>query len=73
MATKVETPAENAEKTVRIRLPLMGEEDSLVVWLNNRRFLIQRGVEVDVPEGVATIINEHIRLEEERLKKLRKR
>ena len=73
MATKVETPADNAEKTVKIRLPYSGEEGDMVVWLNNRRFIIQRGVEVDVPEGVAEIIDRHIQLEEERLKKLRKR
>ena len=45
------------EKKVKIKLPLTrNEKDDAYVALNGRTFLIQRGVEVEVPEGVAEIL-----------------
>lgn len=49
--------ANKKEKTVRIRLPIERDnKEDKVVWVNDRRFLIKRGVPVDVPESVAEIL-----------------
>ena len=49
--------ANNKEKIVRIRLPIERDnKEDKVVWVNDRRFLIKRGVPVDVPESVAEIL-----------------
>lgn len=49
--------ANNKEKTVCIRLPIERDnKEDKVVWVNDRRFLIKRGVPVDVPESVAEIL-----------------
>ena len=54
---RVKATAPAGEKTVRIKLPLTkSERDDVFVGLNGRTFLIKRGVEVDVPEGVAEIL-----------------
>ena len=47
----------NAPRTVRISLPRerKNQEDK-VVWVNERRFVIKRGVEVDVPAAVAEVL-----------------
>ena len=44
--------------TVRIKIPLEknGPKDAQQVFINGRQFIIQRGVEVDVPRGVAEIL-----------------
>lgn len=45
------------EKTVKIRLPRTKAEDGDVfVSVNDRNWLIQRGVEVEVPECVAEVL-----------------
>lgn len=45
------------EKRVTIRLPLSREErDDVYVGLNGKSYLIKRGVNVDVPAGVAEIL-----------------
>ena len=55
------------EKTVKIRLPkTRGEQEDVFVSVNNRTFLIQRGVEVEVPESVAEVL----RHQEEMLEKI---
>ena len=43
---------------VRIKIPLEknGPKDDQQVFLNGRQYIIQRGVEVDVPRGVAEIL-----------------
>lgn len=44
-------------KTVKIKLPLTRtEKDDVFVGLNGKTYLIKRGVEVEVPEGVAKIL-----------------
>ena len=61
----VEETMPKEEKYVTIRLPRIPEKNSgEVVWLNDRRFLIKRGVDVVVPEGVAEILAESERLKE---------
>lgn len=48
-----------AEKMVKIKLPLTRtEQDDVFVGYNGRTYLIKRGVEVEVPEGVVEIIEE---------------
>ena len=64
-AEVVEETMPKEEKYVTIRLPRIPEKNSgEVVWLNDRRFLIKRGVDVVVPEGVAEILAESERLKE---------
>ena len=44
-------------KMVRIKLPLTRtEKDDVFVGLNGKTYLIKRGVVVDVPEGVAKVL-----------------
>lgn len=46
-----------ANKKVKIRLPLTRtERDDVFVGLNGKTWLIKRGVEVEVSEGVAKIL-----------------
>lgn len=45
------------EKKVKIRLPITKtEKDDVFVGLNGKTYLIKRGVEVEVPAGVAEIL-----------------
>ena len=45
------------DKKVKIKLPLTRtEKDDVFVGLNGKTYLIKRGVEVEVPEGVAKIL-----------------
>lgn len=49
--------AEAKEKMVKIRLPLTKEQtDDVFVRVNTRTWLIQRGVEVEVPECVEEVL-----------------
>ena len=63
MATKKDATVEEnivstvEEERVTIRLPLSREErDDVYVGLNGKGYLIKRGVNVDVPAGVAEIL-----------------
>ena len=50
--------AEAKEKMVKIRLPLTKyEKDDVFVRVNQRTWLIKRGVEVEVPECVVEVLN----------------
>ena len=43
--------------TVLIRLPReRRDQDDKIVWVNARRFLIKRGVEVEAPKCVAAVL-----------------
>ena len=59
MATKAvvkdnEVMIPEVEKTVVIRIPRdRNESEDKVVWVNEKRWLIQRGVNVEVPMSVA--------------------
>jgi hypothetical protein len=45
------------EKKVKIKIPLTKtEKKDVYVGLNGKSYLIKRGVEVEVPEGVAEIL-----------------
>lgn len=63
----VEEVAEKAPEmvepdTVTIRIPrTRKDEEDVVVWVNSRRFLIKRGVPVEVPRSVAEILEEQER------------
>ena len=57
---------ETAEKTVKIRLPRnRKEEDDMFVSVNERTWIIKRGVEVEVPECVAEVIRNSELMQEE--------
>lgn len=50
--------AEVKEKMVKIRLPLTKyEKDDVFVRVNQRTWLIKRGVEVEVPECVVEVLD----------------
>ena len=52
-----EARKENAEKLVKIKLPLdKDHKDDVFVSVNERTWLIKRGVEVTVPECVKEVI-----------------
>ena len=45
------------EKLVTIRLPrVSAKQEDVPVWVNERSWLIKRGVEVQVPECVAEVL-----------------
>ena len=57
---------ETAEKVVKIRLPRnRKEEDDLFVSVNERTWIIKRGIEVEVPECVAEVIRNSELMQEE--------
>ena len=48
---------ETKEKLVKIRIPrTRANQEDVPVWVNNRSWLIKRGVEVEVPECVAEVL-----------------
>lgn len=56
-AKKDETKKVMAAKKVKIKLPLTRtEKKDVFVGLNGKTYLIKRGVEVEVPVGVAKIL-----------------
>ena len=58
--------AETAEKMVTIKLPRnRRDEDDMFVSVNERTWLIKRGVEVEVPECVAEVIRNSELMQEE--------
>lgn len=51
---KTEAPV---EKMVKIRIPRSkSDQEDVPVWVNERSWIIKRGVEVEVPECVAEVI-----------------
>ena len=48
--------AKSTEKLVKIKLPRVKGEDSVFVSVNERTWLIKRGVEVEVPECVEEVL-----------------
>lgn len=56
---------ETKEKTVKIKLPRMKDEPDMFVSVNERTWLIKRGVEVEVPECVAEVIRNGEAMQEE--------
>lgn len=65
MAETAKKP-EQGEKKVLIRIPkTRAEQGDVFVSVNERTWLIQRGVEVEVPECVAEVLRNKERMEEE--------
>lgn len=51
-------PPKAAKKTIRIIIDeIEGENNYVFVGLNGQHFQLMRGVEVDVPEGVLSVLN----------------
>lgn len=49
--------AEAKAKTVKVRIPrTKADQEDVAVWVNNDSWIIQRGVEVEVPECVAEVL-----------------
>ena len=54
---KTEIPKNETEKMVKIRIPrTKPKQEDVAVWVNERSWLIKRGVEVEVPECVAEVL-----------------
>ena len=56
---------ETKEKMVKIKLPRAKKEPDVFVSVNERSWLIQRGVEVEVPECVAEVLRHREEMEAE--------
>lgn len=55
--TKANEPAVEQEKLVKIRLPrTKDEQGDVFVSVNDRNWLIKRGVEVEIPECAAEVL-----------------
>lgn len=63
--TKETSAEENKEKMVKIKLPRDKKEPDVFVSVNERSWLIQRGVEVEVPECVAEVLRHREEMEAE--------
>lgn len=56
----------SAEKMVKIKLPrIRDREEDVFVSINERTWMIKRGVEVEVPQCVASVIADSEAMEEE--------
>lgn len=57
MANNTEKTTKTVEKMVKIKLPLTkSEKNDVAVAVNDRTWLIKRGVEVEVPECVVEVL-----------------
>ena len=64
--TKTATPK---EKMVKIRIPkFKANQEDVFVSVNERTWIVQRGVEVEVPECVAEVIRHSEELRERNMK-----
>jgi len=64
---EVTEPEVIEDDTVTIRLPRERDNaEDKVVWANDRRFLIKRGVSVDVPKCVAEVLQHQEEMLEQR-------
>ena len=68
MATKSESSIAaqpEAERMVRVRLPKENpKQEDAVVWVNERRYIIKRGVYVEVPLSVYEVLEHAEKMEE---------
>ena len=54
------------EKTVKIRIPsTKADQEDVPVWVNDRSWIIKRGVEVEVPACVAEVLRHQEEMLEE--------
>lgn len=57
MAETIKKTEAPKEKMVKIRIPrTKADQEDVPVWVNERSWLIKRGVEVEVPECVAEVL-----------------
>ena len=64
--TKTATPK---EKMVKIRIPkLKANQEDVFVSVNERTWIVKRGVEVEVPECVAEVIRHQEEMHEHNMK-----
>ena len=57
------------EKTVKIRIPkLKANQEDVFVSVNERTWIVKRGVEVEVPECVAEVIRHSEEMHEHNMK-----
>ena len=57
MAETVKKTEAPSEKMVKIRIPrTSAKQEDIPVWVNERSWMIQRGVEVEAPECVAEVL-----------------
>ena len=57
MAETVKKTEAPKEKMVKIRIPrVSAKQEDVPVWVNEKSWLIKRGVEVEVPECVAEVL-----------------
>ena len=65
MAETKKTEA-HEEKMVKIRIPrTKADQEDVPVWVNERSWIIKRGVEVEVPECVAEVLRHQEEMLEE--------
>lgn len=57
-AAKEEKPAKDLHRKVKVRLPLGADKEPVTVRVNDRLFIIKRGVEVEVPYYVGLSLQE---------------
>ncbi len=63
---KTETPK---EKMVKIRIPkFKANQEDVFVSVNERTFIVKRGIEVEVPECVAEVIRHSEEMRERNMK-----
>ena len=64
--TKTATPK---EKMVKIRIPkFKANQEDVFVSVNERTFIVKRGIEVEVPECVAEVIRHSEEMRERNMK-----
>ena len=57
MAETIKKTEAPKEKTVKIRIPrTSAKQEDVPVWVNEKSWIIKRGVEVEVPECVAEVL-----------------
>ena len=57
---------DTTEKTVQIRIPrTKADQEDVPVWVNDRSWIIKRGVEVEVPACVAEVLRHQEEMLEE--------
>lgn len=64
-ATAPAKKAKEAEKLVKIKLPRVKGEDAVFVSVNERTWLVKRGIEVEVPECVEEVLRHQEEMQEQ--------
>ena len=69
MAETVKNTEAPKEKTVKIRIPkFKANQEDVFVSVNERTWIVKRGVEVEVPECVAEVIRHSEEMRERNMK-----